>query len=148
MAGGSPQVAIEAVMLIFTTATVMTGALLYAVGACRCGSYLRFIPYFVVGGFLAATGWFLFIGGVRMAIGHTPSLGSLPETWTSVETAKLASAVGTIMVLLALRRPRNSDVGSCRRRNCRAQGHGDWPAIANVPSEGRYHPCLDAESPR
>src|SRR5262249_18255406 len=68
-AGGSPRTAIEAVMLLFTVATIMTGALLYGLGACRWGSYFRFVPYFVVGGFLAATGCFLVAGGVRMISG-------------------------------------------------------------------------------
>jgi SulP family sulfate permease len=102
-AGGSPQIAVETVMLIFTAATVMSGALLYGLGACRWGSYLRFVPYFVVGGFLAATGWFLIVGGIRMTIGHTLSFGSLFGPWTLIETAKLACAVATLAVLLALR---------------------------------------------
>src|SRR5215470_10850318 len=59
-AGGGAQTAVETVMLIFTGGTVMSGALLYGLGVLRWGSYLRFVPYFVVGGFLAATGWFLF----------------------------------------------------------------------------------------
>ena len=36
----------------------------------RWGPYFRFVPYFVAGGFLAATGWFLLAGGVRMTTGH------------------------------------------------------------------------------
>jgi MFS superfamily sulfate permease-like transporter len=38
-------------MLIFTVATVMSGALLYGLGVCRWGSYFRFVPYPVIGGF-------------------------------------------------------------------------------------------------
>jgi hypothetical protein len=70
-AGGSPVIAVQTVMLIFTAATVMSGALLYGLGICRWGSYFRFVPYFVIGGFLAATGWFLIAGGVRMTTGRT-----------------------------------------------------------------------------
>ena len=103
-AGGSTQIAVETVMLIFTAATLMSGALLYGLGALRWGSYLRFVPYFVVGGFLAATGWFLIAGGIRMTIGRTLSLDTFATTWTLIETAKVASAVGTLAVLLALRR--------------------------------------------
>ena len=91
-------------MLIFTAATLMSGALLYGLGACRWGSYFRFVPYFVVGGFLAATGWFLIAGGVRMTTGRPLGLGGLATKWTAIETAKLASAVATLAVLLALRR--------------------------------------------
>ena len=103
-AGGSPQAAVQAVMLIFTAATLVTGALLYGLGACRWGSYFRFVPYFVVGGFLAATGWFLIAGGVRMTTGHSLTLGSLAESWTVAECAKLAAAIAALGVLLAIRR--------------------------------------------
>lgn len=103
-AGGSPQTAVQTVMLIFTAATFMSGALLYGLGACRWGSYFRFVPYFVVGGFLAATGWLLIAGGVRMTTGRTLSLSSLATKWTLIETVKLASAVGALVVLLAVRR--------------------------------------------
>jgi SulP family sulfate permease len=47
-AGGSPQTAVQTVMLIFTAATFITGALLYGLGACRLGSYFRFVPSSVV----------------------------------------------------------------------------------------------------
>jgi sulfate permease, SulP family len=103
-AGGGLQTAIQTVMLIFTAATLMSGALLYGLGACRWGSYFRFVPYFVVGGFLAATGWFLIAGGVRMTTGRTLALSSLATKWTVIETAKLATAIAALMVLLAVRR--------------------------------------------
>jgi SulP family sulfate permease len=103
-AGGDPQTAVQTVMLTFTAATVVSGALLYGLGACRWGSYFRFVPYFVVGGFLAATGWFLIVGGVRMTTGRPLGLGSLATNWTVIETAKLAAALAALMVLLAVRR--------------------------------------------
>ena len=49
-AGGSPQTAVQTVMLIFTAATFLSGALLYALGACRLGSYFRFVPYLSLAG--------------------------------------------------------------------------------------------------
>ena len=59
-AGGSPETAVQTVMLIFTAATRHVGCALFMASAlCRWGTYFRFVPYFVVGGFLAATGWFL-----------------------------------------------------------------------------------------
>jgi sulfate permease, SulP family len=104
MVGGSAEAAVQAVMLVFTTATIVSGALIYTLGACRSASYLRFVPYFVVGGFLAATGWFLIVGGARMSVGRTLSFSDLLGGWTWVEVAKLLSAVSTLAVLLALRR--------------------------------------------
>jgi sulfate permease, SulP family len=103
-AGGSPQAAIQGVMLVFTAATFVCGALLYGLGAFRLGSYFRFVPSSVVGGFLVATGCFLVAGGIRMTTGKTFTLDALLAPWTMAETIKLASAAGTLAILLAVRR--------------------------------------------
>ena len=103
-AGGSPQTAVQTVMLIFTAATVMSGGLLYGLGACRWGTYFRFMPYFVVGGFLAATGCLLILGAVRMTTGRTLGPNIQATNWTVIETTKLASAVAALGILLTLRR--------------------------------------------
>ena len=103
-AGGNPANAVETVMGIFTAATVMSGALLYGLGVCRWGSYFRFVPYPVIGGFLAATGWFLIAGGVRMTTGRALSLSGLGSTWTMIEVAKLGAAAAVLVVLLVVRR--------------------------------------------
>ena len=50
-AGGSAQTAVQTVMLLFSAATLICGALLYGLGALRWAKYFRFVPYFVVGGF-------------------------------------------------------------------------------------------------
>ena len=103
-AGGNPANAAETVMGIFTAATVMSGALLYGLGVCRWGSYFRFVPYPVIGGFLAATGWFLIAGGVRMTTGRALSPSGLGSTWTMIEVAKLGAAAAVLVVLLVVRR--------------------------------------------
>lgn len=102
-AGGSPETAIQSVMLVFTAATLLSGALLYGLGAFRWGSYFRFVPYPVVGGFLAATGYFLIVGAIRMATGRPVSLAGLAD-WTAADAAKLAGAVVVLGILLGLRR--------------------------------------------
>ena len=102
--GGDAQTAVQAVMLIFTAATLLSGVILYALGVFRWGAYFRFVPYFVVGGFLAATGWFLIAGGFRMTTGRPLTLGGLSTGWTMIEAARPASAVAALMVLLNVRR--------------------------------------------
>jgi hypothetical protein len=62
------------------------------------------VPYFVVGGFLAATGWFLIAGGFRMTTGRPLTLGGLSAGWTMIEAARPASAVAALVVLLNVRR--------------------------------------------
>ncbi|MGA8614435.1 MAG: SulP family inorganic anion transporter [Xanthobacteraceae bacterium] len=102
-AGGSPQAAVQIVMLLFTTATFLSGALLYLLGACRWSAYFRFVPFSVVGGFLAATGCFLVAGGVRMITARSFSVHALAAPWTFGDVAKLGTAVLVVAVLLALR---------------------------------------------
>lgn len=102
-AGGSPQAAVQTVMLLFSTATLLSGAFLYLLGVCRWGVYFRFVPYSVVGGFLAATGCFLIAGGVRMITGRALSLEALTAPWTYGDVAKLGTAILAFGVLLALR---------------------------------------------
>ena len=102
-AGGSPEAAIQGVMLIFTAATFVCGAFLYGLGTFRLGSYFRFVPTSVVGGFLVATGCFLISGGIRMTTGRALTLDVLSVPWTAAETIKLVSAVGMLAVLLAVR---------------------------------------------
>src|SRR5262249_39268255 len=103
-AGGSPETAIQAVMLVFTTATLLTGAVLYGLGASRWGSYFRFVPYPVVGGFLAATGYFLFEGAVRMTAGPMALTVAGLASWTAADAARLAGAGLVLGVMLGLRR--------------------------------------------
>ena len=102
--GGSPQIAAQTVMLVFSVATLLTGASLYVLGVVRWGSYFRFIPYFVVGGFLAATGLFLIAGGIRMSTGRPLPFNNVSEHWTAIEIAKPASAIAVCGLLLLLRR--------------------------------------------
>jgi SulP family sulfate permease len=103
--GGSPQEAIQTVMLVFTASTFLTGAALYGLGARQWGSYFRFVPYFVVGGFLLATGCFLAAGALRMIAHHpTPSIFAMAASWTEPDNARLVAAVIVLFVLLMLRR--------------------------------------------
>lgn len=49
--------------------TVSCGIVFFVVGRFRLAGLVRFVPYPVVGGFLAGTGWLLFKNGVNIATG-------------------------------------------------------------------------------
>ena len=49
--------------------TVLCGAVFFALGKFKLGNLVRFVPYPVVGGFLAGTGWLLLKGGIYVASG-------------------------------------------------------------------------------
>lgn len=149
--GGSVETTIATVMLTFTAATFMTGLLLYVVGAVRCGAYFRFIPYFVIAGFLMATGGFLLVGGVRMASGIRLTLDVLRAPWTAQALERLLCAVAVLLALLGLRRSTKSPlampsalfamwlvtVGVLHALGL-SRGSGGW----YLPSLGRLTPWL------
>ena len=52
------------VTMMIVTTTVLTGLLLIVLGAFKLGGLTRFLPYPVIGGFLAGSGWLLIQGGI------------------------------------------------------------------------------------
>lgn len=65
--------------------SVASGTVYWLLGRLRLGSVVRFIPYPVIGGFLAATGWIFVAGGIAVcASQRTPMasrLGSPRVLW-------------------------------------------------------------------
>jgi sulfate permease, SulP family len=59
--------------------TLLTGITFLLLGTFRLGNLARFIPYPVVGGFLAGTGWILMKGGIRVASGINLELGTIRQ---------------------------------------------------------------------
>ena len=60
------------------------------------------MPYFVVAGCLAATGWLLFVVGVRMSLGRAPLASG--AAFDAADWARLASGAAVFALLLLLRR--------------------------------------------
>lgn len=102
-AGGSPASAVTAALLSFTLVTLLSGAALLLLGWLRLGYLFRFVPYSVVGGFLAATGWFLIVGGYRVATGHSVTLAQPFQWLTGVALLKVVLAVVTAAAMLRAR---------------------------------------------
>jgi SulP family sulfate permease len=61
---GVPGAQFATVLMLIVLATTLTGALMLALGLFKLGQLVRFLPYPVMGGFLAGTGWLLAIGGI------------------------------------------------------------------------------------
>jgi len=72
-AGGGAALAVDYVLLSFSLATLVTGIVLYVLGALKLGQIVRFIPYPVIGGFLAASGWLLDLRSGRVVLAPTPT---------------------------------------------------------------------------
>ncbi|MGE3625689.1 MAG: SulP family inorganic anion transporter, partial [Hyphomicrobiales bacterium] len=97
--------AITHVLLAITISTVITGALLFAFGAMRLGIWLRFVPYPVIGGFLAASGWLLLTGGLEVMTGVQLGLSfqSIADTFSIDKLPQLAVGLGLTATVFALR---------------------------------------------
>src|SRR5262245_7049614 len=57
--------------------TLLTAILLYGLGWLRLGNLIRYIPYPVIGGFLAGSGWLLVLGGLRVMTGRAVKLSNI-----------------------------------------------------------------------
>ncbi len=88
-AGGGAERAVTHVLIAFSLATLVTGAVLYLLGAFRLAQSVRFVPYPVIGGFLAASGWFLITGGVEVVTGRDLTLDTLGDVLAADAWPKL-----------------------------------------------------------
>jgi SulP family sulfate permease len=69
---GSPTDIFLGTIAASAVVTVFCGLVVLRLGARRRGDLIRFVPYPVVGGFLAGAGWLLLRGGVYVASGVSP----------------------------------------------------------------------------
>jgi SulP family sulfate permease len=102
-AGGGADRAVLHVLLAFSLATLVTGAVLYLLGAFRLAQSVRFVPYPVIGGFLAASGWFLITGGIEVVTGRDLSFATLGDALTAATAPKLLLGAGFAVIVFALK---------------------------------------------
>ncbi len=100
-----PRAAVVTTGTAMALSTLATAALFLALGRFRLGNLLRYIPYPVVGGFLAGVGWLLIQGSFSIMSGVSLAPSGLPALFTP-EKAMLwvpGLALGLFMTV-ALRR--------------------------------------------
>lgn len=77
MGTDDPAALFATVGALIAVSGLLCGLALWLVGHRRLGRYARFLPYPVMGGFLASIGYLLAMGGVELAVGELPSLPDL-----------------------------------------------------------------------
>ncbi len=104
-AGTTPAAVFATIAAIVVISAVITGVSLVALGRLKLGGLARFLPYPVIGGFLAGTGWLLIVGAVGLMTAVVPSLDTLTSLldWELVARWLPGLAVAAALVL-ALRR--------------------------------------------
>jgi len=72
---GATQQQFATVTVAIVTTTLLTGMLLLTLGYFKIGGIVRFLPYPVIGGFLAGSGWLLVQGGISIMANSSMSWG-------------------------------------------------------------------------
>lgn len=104
MAAAAPEASQQAIgVTIFVgimISSLVGGLMLFGLGATRLGRIARFLPYPVVGGFIAGVGWLFIRGAVDLSTGITPSLITIGQLVQPAALARWvpAALVGTILV--------------------------------------------------
>jgi SulP family sulfate permease len=75
-ASKNENIFITIVMALLLT-TILTAVLMLIVAKFRLANFFRYIPYPVIGGFLAGSGWLLVIGGLEVMLGSSLNLTNL-----------------------------------------------------------------------
>lgn len=98
------------VLVALAIASALTGIGLWTLGAFNLGQVVRFVPYPVIGGFLAASGLLLIVGGLRVASGHPLNLGG-GHAVSTADASRIAVAALFVGALLGLRRRASGAAG-------------------------------------
>lgn len=101
--GPGPELLPTVIALIFVT-TMLTSLFLLALGTFDLGQLVRYIPYPVIGGFLAGTGWLLALGGLGTMVNEHLTLETLPQIFASDQlTQWLPGLVFALALMLGVR---------------------------------------------
>ncbi|WP_017305634.1 SulP family inorganic anion transporter [Spirulina subsalsa] len=73
------EVMLLTVIAAIALGSLCTGLFLFLLGICQLGKVISIIPYPVVGGFMAGTGWLLVRGGVQVTCEHPLTWQELPS---------------------------------------------------------------------
>ena len=101
----APEKVFPTVTASITVASLLTGGAFLALGWFRLGNLIRYIPYPVIGGFLAGTGWLVVSGALKMMNGIPFSLANLGQfTQVNALLRWLPGVTFGLVLLLLIRR--------------------------------------------
>ena len=101
----NPEAAYHTVVVGILLSTLATGLAFFLIGQFKLGNLVRYIPYPVIGGFLAGTGWLITRGSLEVMTGQSLSLAALPSLFTAETLFHwVPGTVFAVAVLLILRK--------------------------------------------
>lgn len=102
LSASPPETLFANIFATIAVSTVLTGIAFLLLGYFKLGNLVRFIPYPVLGGFLAATGWLLFTGGIQVSTGVALKVSGLITFLQNVPFIPLFLALAFAVTLLTL----------------------------------------------
>lgn len=101
----SPDAAFVTVVAAIALTSLLNGAFFLALGWFKLGTLIRYIPYPVVGGFLAGTGWLLISGAMGLLTAAPLSSAQLPAMLQMTAVLQWLPAFAfAVLLLVVLRR--------------------------------------------
>ena len=98
-----PEELFAIVFLVIALSSALAGSFLALLGLARAGGLIRYIPYPIVGGFMAGLGWLIIDAGFRVLVDLGLNAASLPILLESDILARWLPAMVFALSILALR---------------------------------------------
>ena len=95
-----PRAAFATVGAAMVLSTLISGVVFLLMGRFGLGKLMRYMPYPVVGGFLAGIGWLLVQGSFAIMTGASLSFAELPQLLTADKLQLAAPGIALTLVLL------------------------------------------------
>lgn len=101
----NPNAIFSTIVAGIIISSLVTGLTFFLIGQFKLGNLVRYIPYPVVGGFLAGTGWLLTRGAIEVMAGQSLSVQALLNLMqTQMLVRWLPGTIFAIIVLVILRK--------------------------------------------
>lgn len=102
--GASAQAVMATVIAAVIVSSLVSGVGLFGLGASRLGRIARFLPYPVIGGFIAGVGWLFISGAMALSTGIAPAPATLVALLSPDALARWVPAAVVATILIGGRR--------------------------------------------
>lgn len=109
-AATTADAALATVVVMVALCALLTGVAFWFLGATGKTSFVRYLPWPVITGFTAGTGWLLFRGGVEVMHGAAIEFGELPDLFAWDEAKLILPGLVFAALLVAILRSRINNV--------------------------------------
>lgn len=103
-ANATDQDILFTIMAAIALSSLLTGAFLFILGRFQWGEFIRFLPYPVVGGFLAGLGYLITDAAFRVLTNGQLSLSQFPLLWQPEIWLRWVPSLGLAIILLVVTR--------------------------------------------